>query len=67
MFGLFKKKKPEPVEVSPDHATFYIADPSLLGSTVLDMDINITIHARGPAVADRWNALACAAYGTRRS
>ncbi|HKX60788.1 MAG TPA: hypothetical protein VJS65_03075 [Verrucomicrobiae bacterium] len=36
MFGLFKKKKPEPVEVTPDHATFYIADPSLLGSKVLD-------------------------------
>ena len=36
MFGLFKKKKPEPVEVTPDHATLYIADPSLLGSKVLD-------------------------------
>lgn len=36
MFGLFKKKKPKPIEVKPDHATFYIADPSLLGSKVLD-------------------------------
>jgi hypothetical protein len=36
VFGLFKKKKPEPVEAIPDHATFYIADPSLLGSKVLD-------------------------------
>ena len=36
MFGLFKKKPPEPVEATPDHATLYIADPSLLGSTVLD-------------------------------
>lgn len=36
MFGLFKKKKPEPVEVTPDNATLYISDPSLLGSKVLD-------------------------------
>ena len=36
MFGLFKKKKPEPVEVTPDHATLYLSDPSLLGSKVLD-------------------------------
>ena len=36
MFGLFKKKKPEPVEATPDYATFYIADPSLVGSKVLD-------------------------------
>lgn len=33
MFGLFKKK---PKEVEPDYATIYLADPSLLGSTVLD-------------------------------
>ena len=33
MFGLFKK---EPKEVEPDYATIYIADPSLLGSTVFD-------------------------------
>ena len=33
MFGLFKKT-PKPVE--PDYATIYIADPSLLGSKVLD-------------------------------
>ena len=36
MFGLFKKKKPEPAEAAPDHATLYISDPSLLGSKVLD-------------------------------
>jgi hypothetical protein len=36
MFGLFKKKQAEPVEVTPDYATIYISDPSLLGSTVLD-------------------------------
>ena len=36
MFGLFRKKKPEPVEVTPDYATLYLADPSLLGSKVLD-------------------------------
>jgi len=36
MFGLFKKKKQEPVEATPDQATFYISDPSLLGSKVLD-------------------------------
>src|SRR5688572_14549889 len=34
MFGLFKKQKP--VESTPDHGTFYIADPSLVGSKVLD-------------------------------
>jgi hypothetical protein len=33
MFGFFKKK---PKEVEPDYATIYIADPSLLGSTVFD-------------------------------
>jgi len=33
MFGLFKKK---PKQVEPDHATIYIADPSLLGSKVFD-------------------------------
>src|SRR5689334_5868490 len=33
MFGLFKKK---PKEVEPDYATIYIADPSLLGSKILD-------------------------------
>lgn len=33
MFGLFKKK---PVEPTPDYATLYIADPSLLGSRVFD-------------------------------
>ncbi len=36
MFGLFKRKKQEPAEATPDHATFYISDPSLLGSKVLD-------------------------------
>ena len=36
MFGLFKKKKQEPVEVAPDQATLYVSDPSLLGSKVLD-------------------------------
>ncbi len=36
MFGLFKKKKAEPVEPTPDYATLYLADPSLLGSTVLE-------------------------------
>lgn len=33
MFGLFKKK---PKQIEPDSATIYLADPSLLGSTVLD-------------------------------
>ena len=41
MFGLFKKKKPEPVEVTPDYATLYLADPSLLGSKVLDTVMGI--------------------------
>ena len=35
MFGLFKKQKPEPVEVTPDNATFYISDPCLMGSDIL--------------------------------
>jgi hypothetical protein len=35
MFGLFKKKTPEPVEVTPDNATLYISDPSLLGSELV--------------------------------
>jgi hypothetical protein len=34
MFGLFKKKPLS--EPTPDYATLYISDPSLLGSTVLD-------------------------------
>jgi hypothetical protein len=33
--GLFKKKQPEPVEDTPDYATLYLADPSLVGSEVL--------------------------------
>lgn len=35
MLGFFKRK-PEPVENAPDHATLYISDSSLLGSKVLD-------------------------------
>lgn len=36
MFGLFKKKNPEPVEPTPDYTTIYVADPSLVGSAALD-------------------------------
>ena len=36
MFGLFKKTQAEPIEATPDYATLYISDPSLLGSMVLD-------------------------------
>jgi hypothetical protein len=40
MFGIFKKKKAEPMPVEepagPDNATLYLADPSLVGSKVLD-------------------------------
>src|SRR5262245_128512 len=36
MFGLFKKKKWDPVEPTPEQATLYISDPSLLGSKVLE-------------------------------
>ena len=37
MFGLFKRKKPEPVEATPDYATLYIADPSLIDSVLQAM------------------------------